>query len=438
MKNSTTYSILLILVCLSSSFYYVPTISEIEEDSFFDNIIDTIDEKELETPDEVLNYRVKKIETPGDYQLRGFFSQDNFIDIDSDGDIVEWGAYDDVKDAGWDSSNRLYHRIDSSYQSTPDLWPDQIDTYYYLKDYDWPYPVSAMFSPVFEEETYIDGKVHFMTYISTAFTGGYGTQIVTFRIRLLLFNSTDSSTSEILSIEDVFPEQMSTQQKTYSSTLSSPVTIPAGFRLKIVYEAKLSTLTRTGRIFLIAGDEGYGNLYWNINDGEYSNTYTIDDTDYLLGVQLKMIDLSYPDISVSGFANNTVYQENKTISIDVSGAVDSSYRWDFGSFTSFDTSTTTNLPFTMGWHNLEIQALDEYNNNKTLIYQIGYDVSTINVVLQSPNNNSVIGKGDIIDFNVFSIDYATYEWDLSGTQTNLTSPEYEIIAPAFSGLHNLT
>ena len=439
LRNSSFYSVLLILVCLSSSFYYVPTISEIEEDSFSDNVSDTIDEKELETPNEVLNYKIKKIETPGDYQLRGFFSQNSFINIDSDGDVVEWGTYEDVENLGWDSStNLLHHRIDSSYQSNPDLWPEQNETYYYLKDSDWPYPASAMFSPVFEDETYIDGKIHFMTFLSTDFTSGEGTQIVTFRIRLLLFNSTDSSTSEILSIEDVLPEQMTTQQKTYSSTLSSPVTIPAGFRLKIVYEAKLSTLTRTGRMFLFAGDRGAGNLFWTINDGEYSNNYGIAKTHYMLGVQFKMFDSSYPDISVSGFANNTVYQENKNILIDVSGAVDSSYRWDFGSFTSFDTSTTTNLPFTMGWHNLEIQALDEYNNNKTLIYQIGYDVSTINVVLQSPNNNSVIGKGDIIDFNVFSIEYATYEWDLSGTQTNLTSPEYEIIAPAFLGLHNLT
>ncbi len=439
-KDTIVSTFVIIILSFNSFYYFNPDLLSNQESDIDQNIIPNIDSPVLKPPDINDDYpiSVKKIETPGDYQLRGFFSQDDFIDIDPDGEIIEWRAFSDVKDEGWDSYNLVYHRIDSNYQFSPDLWPNQNDTYYHLKDRDWPYPASAMFSPIFEDETYIDGKVHFLTSLMTDFTSGEGTQIVTIRIRLLLFNSSDSSTSEILSIEDTLPEEMSTQKRTYSSTLSSPVTIPAGFRLKIVYEAKLSNLERTGRMYLIAGDKGYGNLVWNINDGEYSNTYSISETDHMLGVQFKMFDSSYPDISVSGFANNTVYLENKTISIDVSGAVDSSYRWDFGSFTSFDTSTTTDLPFTMGWHNLEIQALDEFNNNKTLIYQIGYDESTINVVLQSPNNNSVIGLGDIIDFDVFSIDYATYEWDLSGSETDLTSPEYQITAPAFSSMHNLT
>ncbi|NPD89276.1 MAG: hypothetical protein HGN29_11170, partial [Asgard group archaeon] len=434
-------TVFFVTLFFSSTLYLNPDLfdeNELFNPSEIDNSINPSDISERtnhEKPDS--SFRVKTIETPGDYQLRGFFSQDNFIDIDSDGDVVEWRAYEDVYVEGWDSSLSFECKIDSNYQAVPDLWPDQIDTYYYLK-YKLPhYPVSAMFSPVFEDETYIDGKVHFMTFLSTDFTSGEGTQIVTFRIKLLLFNSTDSTTSEILSIEDTLPEQLATQKRTYNYTLGSPVIIPAGFRLKTVYEAKLSTLSRTGRLSLHAGEKASGSLTWNINDGEYSNTYSIDKTEYMLGVQFKMYDSSYPEITVSGINNNTVYREDKTINIDVSGANSSSYRWDGGSLIDFDTSTTTDLPFTYGWHTLEIQALDEFNNNKTEIYEIGCDTSGTNIVLNSPSNNSLIRIGYTLYFTPYSIDYAMYEWDSSGAQ-NLTVLNYELIAPAYSGVHNLT
>ncbi|MHA2256234.1 MAG: hypothetical protein ACXAAM_09185, partial [Candidatus Heimdallarchaeaceae archaeon] len=434
-------TIFLFSLFLSSIVYFNPNlVNEVDTDNtqINTNIVDSSETSGRTTNQETdSSFRVKTIETPGDYQLRGFFSEHSFVDVDSDGDIIEWMKYDSIKDVGWDSSDTIAPRIDSNYQSFPDLWPDQSDTYYYPKDRDWPYQVSAMFSPEFKEETYIDGKVYFLTYISTSFPGVSPPLTITFRIRLLLFNITDTSTSEILSIEDVLPNIMSRQQKVYSSTLSSPFIIPADSRLKVVYEAKLSTLDRTGNLFVYGGRSSFTNLNWNINDGEYSNSYTVADSDYLMGVQFKMYDQTYPDILVSGFTNNTVYQENKTISIDVSGSESSSYRWDGGSFVNFGASTTTDLPFTPGWHTLEIQTLDEFNNNRTEIYEIGYDASVSNIVLNSPANNSLIGKGHTLYFTPFSINYATYEWDTSGAQ-NLTALNYELIAPDFSGLNYLT
>jgi len=381
---------------------------------------------------------IKKIETPGHYALKAFFSQNNIINIGPEGDALEWVSYDDIRYSGWSSSySTMDFRIDSSYTYNPDCWPNQVDTYTYMKDNGYPYPVSVMYSPVFEEETYIQGKVHFLTYLRTNFDYAYSLTI-TFRIRLMLFNTTDSTSSEIISIEDDLGYDDYTQAITYDYTLGSPVTIPAGFRLKVAYDTKLSTLSYSGNMFLYAGDRGYNTLHWNIYDGDYSAYYSISSTDEILGVQFDMYDTIYPNIITSGFSNNTIYQENKTISIDVSGAEDSSYTWDYGTPVSFGTYTTTDLPFTMGWHTLAVQALDEYENNKTMIYEIGYDGSIINIALQSPSNNSVVGKGEILDFEIFSIDYATYEWDNSGTQNNLTSPEYDIIAPAFDGIHNLT
>ena len=440
-SKASSVSFLLILLCITSISYFHPAILDENKSSIIPEIEGYSQSSNVNSPansDVDSSPRIKRIQTPGSPKLRGFFSQNNFIDIDPDGDIIEWVNYDEIKDIGWDGPADKVYRIDSNYHSNPDLWPEQNDTYYYLKDKNPPYPVSAMFSPVFEEETYIEGKVHIMTYLMTDFSSGQGTQDVTFRIKLFLFNTTDSSTSEIFNItDDTIPEQMSRQQRTYDSTLSSPVTIPAGFRLKVVYEAKLSTLERTGRMDVYGGSDDSSSLFWTIDDGEYSNSYTIVDTGNLLGVQFKMFDQTYPDIVVSGFNNNTVYQESNTISIELSGADNSSYRWDSDSFIYFDTSTTTSLPTSMGWHSLEIQALDEFENNRTEIYEIGYDESEINIILDTPTNNSLIGEGDTLYFTPYSIDYATYEWDSSGAQ-NLTVLNYELIAPDYSGFHNLT
>ena len=376
----------------------------------------------------------RSIETPGSYKLKGFFCHDEFVNLDSDGEVFEWENYDDMKDYG-SSSEELLFRVDSNY---PDTWPDQADTFYLLEETNWPYENSSMFSPVFNEETYLDGKVYFLTYLRTNFRVTVGLTI-TFRIRLMLFNTTDASTSEILAINDTLPAKMSKQQRVYDYTLSSPVTIPAGFRLKVTYEIKLNRLDRNGYLFLYGAEVNTAeSVTWDIDDDPYSNTYQIDDVETILGVQLYMFDQTYPEITVSGFENSTIYYETKNITIDVSNAVNSSYRWDGGTYTSFDTSTTTTSPATEGWHDLEIQALDEYENNKTVLYQIGYDASEVNIILESPSNNSVIKSGTLLNFTAYYIDYATYEWDKNGTQINMTAPEYDIIAPDYSGTHNLT
>ena len=434
-----TLSSAIVISIVSTSVFLNPQFSSLFNQTNDQSIESSPDSKVDNIPNNGDGYpTIKKIETPGNYTLRGFFSQNSLINMGSDGYCVEWANYEDIKDSGWTGYGSMDYIISSNYQYNPDCWPSQADSYYKLRDLTsyYNYAKSIMYSPVFEDETYIEGEVYFLVYL--AFSFQYALTI-TFQAKLFLFNPSDSSSTEILSVnQPIYDDYYSTHQITLHSALSSTVTIPAGYRLRVVYEAKLSTLSYTGTMHLYGGNDGYSNLNWYINDVGYENTYTIADTSDILGVQLNMYDSSYPDIITSGFNNNTIYQENKTISIDVTGAVSSSYNWDYGTSISFDTSTTTDLPWTMGWHDLTVIALDEYENNKTMTYHIGYDGSIINIVVQTPSNNSVIGKGYIIDFEVFSINYATYEWDQSGTQTNLTSPDYDIIAPAFDGIHNLT
>jgi hypothetical protein len=88
---------------------------------------------------------------------------------------------------------------------------------------------------------------------------------------------------------------------------------------------------------------------------------------------------------------------------------------------------------------LEIYASDPiFNNTRTYYYKIGYDASILNIELHGPpTNGSTINGGDMLNFSVYYIDTATYEWDQNGTQFPFLDP-YDIITPLYEEDHNLT
>jgi len=67
---------------------------------------------------------IKKIDTPGNFLVKGFFSHDTMVNLDSNGTVYEWENYNDMRYQPW-QSNYVRFRIDSAYPTT---WPDQPNT----------------------------------------------------------------------------------------------------------------------------------------------------------------------------------------------------------------------------------------------------------------------------------------------------------------------
>ncbi|MCK4895226.1 MAG: hypothetical protein KAS47_00330, partial [Candidatus Heimdallarchaeota archaeon] len=444
MKNKliTSFSILYIFLCINSMIYYQPQITPSDS---IDNKLTDLNLDEPQNPyDDNLDYQdesedllpIKKIETPGDYQLKGYFFHSDYLDIDADGLGWELREYDVMKDDGANSLE-IRPRFDSTGSSEREhTWPlDTVNFYEFTSPYS-PYSKSHFFTPVFNEETYLTGKVHFILHITNQWSGTV--PVIDLKISVFEHNPRQQSNSLLFTVEDfgINTEFYSGSPREYSHTIPDKYTINAGNRVKIKYEGRISNLSADGEFKIYCCDLDIGGTYtWDIIDGSYSKTYTISDIDDVLGVQFYMNN-DYPRIQISGFDNETRYFEgDKEIYMGTSGAENSSFRWNSNPYTSFSGVTMTNSPTTFGWHYLYIQAIDDYGNNRTVVYQIGYDTSLENVNLLSHTNNTLIGDTAILEFNISDVDSATFEWD-GGTQYSLESP-YELNVTDLSGIHNL-
>ncbi len=381
---------------------------------------------------------VKNTLIPGNYKLQGYFSHDSFLSLDDDGTVYVVEKYENMYDQG---NLSVYKNLEMD-KNIPSTWPDSSNTYYYLTEGTSPYTNSTMYTPAFTEDTELAGKIYVLTHMKDS----HNKVVLEFKIRikLFLFNPLDQNTTEILSYEEVLQGNLvESDQKIFEPELSSSITIPEGYRLKLAIEGKVSSTKHDADIELRTSRNLQGNQYtWDIIDaGEYSNTYTFEDYDYVFGMQLKYRGLSYPDISITGAENETVYYEEKDIQISVTGSETQAYRWDDDTFTSWEgTDVNTSLPLTDGWHYLEIKASDEYNNTRIDLYQIGYDSTPSDVNLISPANNTIIAGGTLLNFTVESgASNVTYEWNNNGSIFDLLSqPEYDIYAPTEDKFHNLT
>ena len=355
-KNSTIYGFFFILLCLNSLIYFNPEnlrnqgIKPLIGDDHSETDEGDTDYESYEYPSSILDTPMNNIETPGSFQTKAYFHYDTELNIDSDGLGFELEEYENMKD---DGANCIFvrPRFDSTGSSEREhtFPPDTTNYYEFTSPYS-PYEKSHLFTPIFEEETYIKGNVHFMTHITNQWDTA--TPTIDFKISLFLFNPATSASSFIQSIEDIGIdyEFWSSPQRNYTMSLPSTYTIPAGYRLKIKLEGKISTLDETGEFKIFFADDDAGNVYsWQIDDYEYSSTYSITDINKIFGVQFYMNN-DYPDINVAGFTNDTKYFDRKNITMTVSGAISSAYKWDGGSYTSFNDSEWSWSPDFHGWH----------------------------------------------------------------------------------------
>jgi hypothetical protein len=459
-KENQLFSLIIILLCLSSIFYNQIPDSDFRNKS--DKNISTsspimqADSKSSSIKDKPSSDTpVTKSETLGNFKTFAFFPGgtgyiygaarvgETLITDPSGEDpygrrnIVEWVPYDEIKDDGT-LNKEFYWRALST---VPKTWPNDTN-WFYLREQGYPNEPSKIYSPVFTEDYEISGKVHWWSWLTVNDSAVFSEAVtIGYRVQLYLFNPADPLNPQLIaSRTQTYPISTWTGYRTFSDTIAT-TTIPAGYRLRWDIQLRFSTVPATGSFLHLTGYPWGGtasSTTWTINDGIYSNTYTINNATRMTGIQLYMRSKKTPDINLFGATNNTVYQTAQEMTIDVTDGSTSSYRWDSGSWVPFENQTTINLPSVHGWHDLEIEAIDPiFGNTRTEFYHFGYDESTTNLVLNSPINGSIVEGGSILDFTAFSVTTVEYMWDNNGTWFPLNTP-YDITSPAFSGVHNIT
>ena len=430
------------------------TISDFSENELF-NPSETI--QEIDNDDISPSTRIKKAVYPGDYQTKAFFSYDSTTGVlDANGSGYEWTEYDDIP--GYDGWNLVQSRFgvgDITYAVVPSV----NDTYYLTgADYWASGRYGMMYSPELTYNTTINDTVHYIFNMhrdlnDNATDSRFNNMDATFRITLWHYHTSTQASTEITSVEYLMPKINTPTDTEYwewmqTSSSFSSYTVPAGDRFRVTYEMKYNDVGATlGHFTLnIMQDGRYSDsgilgtdLDWDIDDGIHSNNYTVYNVDGMLGVQLYMYEHSTPDIDFYDATNGTVYTAAQNVTIDVTDGSNSDYRWDEGSWIPFSNDVITELPTTHGWHTLDVRASDpDFNNTRTEQLIIGYDASTTNVELHLPyyNGSDIVG-GDMLNFTLYYVDSATYEWDQNTTQIALTDP-YDIITPIYEGEHNLT
>ncbi|MCG3261017.1 MAG: hypothetical protein H7644_14780, partial [Candidatus Heimdallarchaeota archaeon] len=298
-----------------------------------------------------------------------------------------------------------------------------------------------MFSPVFTEDWEIGGRVYYLTYIRTN-DGVYFSEYITITMKFSvhLFNPADNTSVELTSTTTPISVNTTLTQRTFSSEITGSYTIPAGYRLKYDIEYMYDTIPSSYSLLMYTGYPAgglSGSLTWTITDPTYGNTYTLNNNQRMAGVQLYMRSKEFPTIDVYGVADETVYSAAENVTIDVTDGSISSYRWVGGTWNPFVNNVQTLLPAIHGWHYLEIKASDPvFNNTNVVLYKYGYDASAENLLLNNAMSGDYLEGGFILDFSVYNIDSAQYNWDDNGSWYSLLSP-YDIITPVFIGWHDL-
>lgn len=378
------------------------------------------------------------ITTPGNYKLQGYFTQNNFVDLDVNGYVFEWERYEDLGPV----ADYTYAKLRQwNLSSNPAIFWHPLGTYGQLRSdtlINGKNINSTIFTPVFTANTYIQGKIYFMVMGDV---WPSSTNRWTLRIKLELFNPTTKETTFIISTYG----RIDDGRYVYQATLPSKILIPVGYRLRATYEVRLDPSTyvsgNQNNVEIRSGSYTYS-CSWAINDDNntFDRSYVFENNIETIGMQLLMYRDSYPTIDIDGFTNNTIYysSQNATITISSDGLINR-YKWDTADFTTFTSPKIVTIPQTVGWHTLIVESVDEYGNINKVIYRIGYSTGLNSVILNSPANNTLVSDGQYLDFSIeSSVIYATYEWDKNNIKILLESPYDIYLNQGFTGFHQLT
>jgi hypothetical protein len=456
LKKRTIYvSFFMLMICFSTFLYFDGILGKIDPIILPDS--DDIDSYEIIPDLEIEEVKIDPPDDPttnisGDYKTVAYFTQDSFVNLDENGYSFEWEKYDDVKD---DAANfRAVDLLQHNDSANPSIFWHPLDSWGQLRStqlIDGHRMNSTVFSPAFDFDTHIQGNVYFMVSGDTWYSASSDWYL---RITLGHFNPSTGETSYLTSTQGYFDDTKNHPDGrnitsnnwngwVYEATLPSSTIIPAGHRLRAIFECMLTSASYTGpteRCQIRSGISTYS-VEWNVDSSNntYDNYYLIQNSLESIGMQVLMYQENYPTIDLTGLVNNTIYSEetNGTLTIS-SDAILSRYKWDSDSYTPFTSPTVISLPSTASWHQLTVQAYDSFNNLAEAYYKIGYDPSVNDVILNSHLNNSFVNDGQTLDFSIFDAISVTYEWDKSGTEISLTDPYDILLDDGFTGQHQLT
>ncbi|MBY9001749.1 MAG: hypothetical protein KGD64_12600, partial [Candidatus Heimdallarchaeota archaeon] len=268
MKFNLDYinAIIIILSVSSSLAYYEYRIPEFEENNPIAEKLNQLDLKIDNSNDPSIHKGKKPVGVlestliEGDYFLAGYFTHNEFVSLDDDSSVYVLEEYDDMKNEANSAISTSFY-MDYTESST---WPDQIDTYYPLKDTNYPYRLSSMFTPAFAEATNVKGKIHILSHMGTYYSDPID---FTIKVAVSIFNPSDGNTTEIAFVEEVLPHGMSdNDQKVFELVLNSTYVIPSGHRLKLSFEGKVSDLSAEAEVHLDSSWKGPGQYNWDIVD----------------------------------------------------------------------------------------------------------------------------------------------------------------------------
>ncbi|MHA1212106.1 MAG: hypothetical protein ACTSSH_06565 [Candidatus Heimdallarchaeota archaeon] len=385
----------------------------------------------------------------GNYKTVAYFTQDSFVHLDRNGLVFEWENYEDVKD---DAVNfhPVSFKIDNSTSSPGRYWHglDSFDQLISTAQVNGRFIKSTVFSPEYADDTYIQGNVYFMNSGETYYSS-YSNW--TLRVTLELFDPATNDTTYITSTQGEYDDtdELGSYNGSvwdamkYVAEIPETTLIPAGYRLRATYEGMLGSASYTGPSELMEVRSGT-NIYpsqWYIDstNNTYDNHYYIENAMESFGIQLLMYQENYPTIDLTGLVNNTIYTTptNGTVTVSSDSHLNQ-YKWDSGSFTSFNSPFIVSLPESTGWHTLTIQGRDHYDNIAEAKYVIGYDETVTNIVLHTPANNSLIADGELLNFSIYDYLSVTYEWNHNTTLYSFSAPFDIYPSGGFTGLNELT
>jgi hypothetical protein len=114
------------------------------------------------------------------------------------------------------------------------------------------------------------------------------------------------------------------------------------------------------------------------------------------------------------------------------------YKWDDDDWAIWNEPYDTQIPTDDGPHTLKINASDDAENSVNVTYLFITDDTLPEIILNSPNNNTIQKSGVVVELSVSdaNLDNVTYRWD-SDSYQNLILP-YDTSVPGGDGAHILS